>query len=112
MIPKPVVLSSTLQLQVQHHLASATLRLWADGRLIYTHALRGEATKHLVVFKKVEGTDKDALKLPAGKHKIKVEVEAEGYDRSNTIQANLSHDQAQVLEVRCNKDTLDLKLDQ
>ncbi len=111
-VPKPAALSSTLQLQVQHHLASATLRLWSDGRLIYTHALRGEATKHLVVFKKVEGTEKEALKLPAGKHKIKVEVEADGYDRSSTIQANLSHDQAQVLEVRCNKETLDLSLQQ
>ena len=109
-VAKPIVLSSTLELQVQHHLASATLRLWADGRLIYTHALHGEATKHLVVFKKVEGTDKEALKLPAGKHKIKVEVEAEGYDRSNTIQATLSHDQSQVLEVRCNKAALDLSL--
>ncbi len=108
--PKPVVLSSNLELQVQHHLASATLRVWSDGRLIYTHALHGEATKHLVVFKKVEGTDKEALKLPAGKHKIKVEVEADGYDHSNTIEATLSHDQPQTLEVHCNKETLDLSL--
>lgn len=109
-VSKPAVLSSTLQLQVQHHLASATLRLWADGRLIYTHALRGEATKHLVVFKKLEGTDKDALKLPAGKHKIKVEVEADGYDQSSTIQANLSHDEPHVLAVRCEKEKLGLTI--
>ena len=110
--PRPVVLSSTLQLQVQHHLTSGTLRLWSDGRLIYTHALHGEASKRLVVFKKVEGTDKDALKLPAGKHKIKVEVEADGYSQSSTIEANLSHNQPQVLEVRCNKDALGLSLQQ
>ena len=110
--PKPVILSSRLELQVQHHLASATLRLWSDGRLIYTHTLRGEATKHLVVFKKVEGTDKEAVKLPAGKHKIKVEVEADGYSHSSTIEATLSHDQPQTLEVRCNKETLDLSLQQ
>ncbi len=110
--PKPIILSSTLELQVQHHLASATLRLWSDGHLICTRALHGAATKHLVVFKKVEGIDKESLKLPAGKHKIKVEVEADGYNHSNTIEATLSHDQAQTLEVRCNKETLDLSLQQ
>jgi len=111
-VRNPIPLSSILELRVQHHLASGTVRVWSDGRLIYTHALHGEATKHLVVFKKVEGTNKDSLKLPAGKHKIKVQVEADGYNQSNTIQANLSHDQPQTLAVRCNKEALDLSLQQ
>jgi serine/threonine-protein kinase len=108
--PKPVPLASTLNLQVEHHLTSATLRVWSDGRLIYARALHGATKKHFVVFKKVEGTEIEAIKLPAGKHRIKVQVEADGYDQSNTIQANLSHDQPRLLEIRCDKQSLGLTL--
>ena len=108
--PKPVPLSSTLQLHVEHHLAAATLRIWSDGHLIYTHDLRGEAKKHLVVFKKVKGSDADIVHLLAGKHHLRVQVEAEGYDQSNTILANLSHVQPQTLQIRCDKEKLDLTL--
>jgi serine/threonine protein kinase len=107
---KPPALSSTLNLQVEHHLASGTLRIWSDGSLIYSHALHGEAKKRLVVFKKMQGSETEALKLPAGKHRIKVEVEADGYNQSNTIQANLTHDQPQLLEIRCDKQDLGLTL--
>jgi serine/threonine-protein kinase len=108
--PKPVPRSSTLQLQVEHHLAAATLRIWSDGHLIYTHALHGEAKKHLVVFKKVEGSDADIVHLLAGKHHLRVQVEADGYDQFNTIVANLSHVQPQTLQIRCDKEKLDLTL--
>jgi serine/threonine protein kinase len=108
--PKSVRPSAILELQVEHHLANATLRIWTDGRLIYTHALHGEAHKHLVVFKEVQGLDKEKVHLPAGQHRIKVQVEGEGYDESNAIQADLSHDQPQVLQIRCEKEKLYLAL--
>jgi len=99
-----------LQVLVEHHLAAATLRIWSDERLIYTHALRGEARKHLVVFKKMEGIDAELLRLPAGKHQLRVQVEADGYDQSNMIVANFSQDQSQTLQVRCDKENLALIL--
>ena len=108
--PKPVPPSSMLQVLVEHHLAAATLRIWSDERLIYTHALRGEARKHLVVFKKMEGIDAELLRLPPGKHQLRVQVEAEGYDQSNMIVANFSQDQPQTLQVRCDKENLALTL--
>jgi hypothetical protein len=58
----------------------------------------------------MQGSETEALKLPAGKHRIKVEVEADGYNQSNTIQANLTHDQPQLLEIRCDKQDLGLTL--
>ncbi len=108
--PKPVRPSSILELQVEHHLPSATLRIWSDGRLIYTHALHGQARKHLVVFKEVQGLDKEKVHLPAGKHHIKVQVEGDGYHESNAIQADLSPDQHQVLQIHCEKEKLSLAL--
>ncbi len=110
--PKPVPPSSTLQIQIEHHLASGTLRVWSDGRLVYKHALHGEPRKHLVVFKEMEGTDtaKELVRLPAGKHRIRVQVEADGYNQSNLIQANLAHDQPGLLHIRCDKQKLDLAL--
>jgi len=107
--PKPLP-SSELQLQVEHHLTSATLRIWSDNRLVYRRTLHGEATKHLVVFKKVEGNDREALRLPVGKHKIRVEVEGDGYDQSGTIQADLTHDQPQILAIHCKKEKLGLTI--
>lgn len=101
---------STLQVQVEHHLAAATLRMWSDGRLVYTHDLHGESKKHLVVFKKVEGTDAETVRVPAGKHHIRVQIEADGYDQSDAILATFSRDQTQVLQVRCDKDKLALTL--
>jgi serine/threonine-protein kinase len=108
--PKPVALSSSLQLQIEHHLATATLRVWSDDHLISSYVLHGEARKHLVVFKQVDGAAKETLHIPAGKHRIRIRVEAAGYDQSNTILANLSHDQPQLLKVRCDKEKLDLAL--
>jgi len=104
--------SSILQLAVEHHFPSGTLRVWSDGRLICTHALHGEAKKRMVIFKQVQGSNLQALLLPSGKHQIKVQVEAEGYDQSNIIQAELSQDQSQVLQIRCDKEKLELALQQ
>jgi serine/threonine-protein kinase len=108
--PKVAAPSSVLNLQVEHHLANATLRIWSDGHLVYTHPLHAEAKKRLIVFKKIEASEKETLKLPAGNHRIKVEVEADGYNQSNTIQANLTHNQPQLLEIRCDKQNLGLTL--
>ena len=101
---------SALQVAVDHHLASGMLRIWSDGRLICTHALHAEAKKRLVVFKQLQGSEQQTLRIPAGNHHIRVEVEAEGYDQSNTIQANLTSDQAHVLQVHCDRQKLDLAL--
>ena len=107
---KPPAQMSALQVAVDHHLASGMLRIWSDGRLICTHALHAEAKKRLVVFKQLQGSEQQTLRIPAGNHHIRVEVEAEGYDQSNTIQANLTSDQAHVLQVHCDRQKLDLAL--
>jgi eukaryotic-like serine/threonine-protein kinase len=105
---KPATPSSALQVQVEHHLSSAVLRIWSDGHLVCTHTLRGEAKKRLVVFKQMQGLEDQTLRLPVGNHSIRVQVEANGYDQSNMIQANLTYDQPHLLQVRCDKQKLDL----
>jgi hypothetical protein len=66
----------------------------------------------MVIFKQMQGSTLQALLLPTGRHQIKVEVEGDGYDQSNIIQADLSQDQSQVLQIHCDKERLALSLQQ
>ncbi len=67
-----VVPLSNLDLAVQHQFKDATLFVWVDDKLILTKPLHGAAQKHLVVFNGLKGVESETLKIPAGKHVIRV----------------------------------------
>jgi hypothetical protein len=67
-----VVPLSNLDLAVQHQFKDATLFVWADDKLMLTKPLHGAAQKHLVVFNGLKGVESETLKIPAGKHVIRV----------------------------------------
>jgi serine/threonine protein kinase len=62
----------TLDLAVQHQFIDATLYVWIDDRLALTRPLHGGNQKHLVVFNGVRGVDSETLKIPAGKHVLRL----------------------------------------
>ncbi len=74
--PRPakqiVVPLSTLDLAVQHQFKDATLFVWVDDKLMLTRPLHGATQKHLVVFNGLRGVESDTLKIPAGKHVVRV----------------------------------------
>jgi eukaryotic-like serine/threonine-protein kinase len=67
-----VVPLSTLDLAVQHQFKDATLFVWVDDKLMLTRPLHGANQKHLVVFNGLRGVESDTLKIPAGKHVVRV----------------------------------------
>jgi eukaryotic-like serine/threonine-protein kinase len=67
-----VVPLSNLELAVQHQFKDATLFVWVDDKLMLTKPLHGAAQKHLVVFNGLKGVESETLKIPAGKHVIRV----------------------------------------
>ena len=99
---------SLLQLQLQHHFKSGTISVWSDDHLLYTHDIRGEATKKLVLFHGVEGINSADLHIPAGEHKLRVRVQSpeSAYDQSAEVDAKLVKDAEQVLAVKCDKQRL------
>jgi len=67
-----VVPTSTLNLAVQHQFKDATLFVWVDDKLTLTRPLHGAAQKRLVVFNGLHGAESETLKIPAGKHVLRV----------------------------------------
>jgi len=106
--PKPSSEVSLVQLHLQHHFKSGTVSVWSDDQLLYTHDIRGEATKKLVLFHGVEGISSADLHIPTGEHKLRVRVQSpEGtYDQSGEVDATLRKDTEQVLTVKCDKQHL------
>jgi tRNA A-37 threonylcarbamoyl transferase component Bud32 len=82
-----VVPSCNLDLAVQHQFKDATLFVWVDGKLALTRPLHGGTQKRMVVFSGIHGVDSETLKIPAGKHVLRVRALSsdETIDLSKTI---------------------------
>ena len=82
-----VVPSCNLDLAVQHQFKDATLFVWVDGKLALTRPLHGGTQKRMVVFSGIRGVDSETLKVPAGKHDLRVRALSsdETIDLSKTI---------------------------
>jgi hypothetical protein len=111
-VPKSPAETSLLQLHLQHHLRAGTVSVWSDGRLLYTHEIRGETTKKLVLFRGVEGLNSADLHVPTGEHTLRVRVQSEdnSYDQSAEIGAKVRKDAEQVLTVKCDRQRLSLTM--
>jgi tRNA A-37 threonylcarbamoyl transferase component Bud32 len=87
--PEAVASLSNLDLGVQHQFKDATLFVWVDDQLALTRPLHGGPQKHLIVFNGVRGVDSETVKIPAGKHALRVRALSsdETIDLSKTISA-------------------------
>jgi hypothetical protein len=82
-----VVPVSNLELAVQHQFKDATLYLWVDDNLTLTRPLHGGTQKRLILFSGVRGVESQTLKIPAGKHVLRVRAVSadETIDLSKTV---------------------------
>jgi serine/threonine protein kinase len=80
---------SNLDLAVQHQFRDATLFVWIDDRLALTRALHGGTQKRMVVFNGIRGVDSETLRVPAGRHALRVRALSadETIDLSKTVTA-------------------------
>jgi serine/threonine-protein kinase len=100
-----VVPSCTLDLAVQHQFKDATLFVWVDNRLALTRPLHGGTQKRMVVFSGIRGVDSETMKIPAGKHALRVRTLSsdETIDLSRTISAEFIGGGDKALQVTFDK---------
>ena len=96
---------SSLQVWIGHHFTDASLLIWMDDKLVYTHALSGEVKKRMVLFKGVQGYASEILQVPAGEHRIRVRVESsdDSYNESASLTATLPPNGERTLRIEADK---------
>jgi hypothetical protein len=111
-VPQATVGMAELQIEIDDPFADAKASVWLDNRLVYSTSIRGEATKHALLFRHVAGHESRTVHYPAGEHQVHVRVEstANGFDQSRTIAAKLAAGQETTLHVTCDKRADDLQV--
>jgi hypothetical protein len=97
--------ASNLDLAVQHQFKDATLFVWVDDQLALTRPLHGGNQKRLIVFNGVRGVDSETLKIPSGKHALRVRALSsdETIDLSKTISTEFVGGAEKSLQVTFDK---------
>jgi serine/threonine-protein kinase len=85
----PRIPAALLEIEVDHKFVDATLSVWVDDLLTYSHPLEGIEKRHLVMFHQVQGHEFHAMQISPGKHLLKVQISSG---------ANLSEQQAATIE--------------
>jgi serine/threonine protein kinase len=91
-----------LQIEVEHHFTIASVSVWFDDHLVYQQSLRGNKQRRALVFRRVAGHQFNAIKVPSGRHMVRVRVhsESDSYDQSKII-ADASIPGASLLRIVC-----------
>ena len=97
--------AAMLEIEVDHKFAEARISIWVDEELTYTHPLQGTQIKHMVVFRRVQGHEFHAVQIPAGKHRLRVEVSpgAGASDQSGMVEAEFAGGSEKMLRVQFTK---------
>jgi serine/threonine protein kinase len=96
---------ATLEIEIQHKFPTAHLAIWVDDHLIYTHLLAGNDKKTLGVFHHISGHEFHAMQIPAGQHRLRVQVTAiagpgsPAFDGSASLDGDFSSGQENMLHV-------------
>jgi serine/threonine protein kinase len=103
--PATVVPLSNLDLAVQHQFRDATLFVWVDDHLALTRSLHGGPQKRMIVFNGIRGVDSETLRIPAGRHALRVRALSsdETIDLSKTVTAEFIGGGEKSLQVTIDK---------
>lgn len=95
--------SATLDIEVDHKFAEAKLSIWVDDRLSYTRTLEGTDKKHLVLFHHVRGHEIHAMPIPAGSHRLRVQVTSGENSSDQSVTGDFSSGSEKLLQVSVDK---------
>ena len=112
--PSATAPPALLEIEVEHKFADASLSIWVDDRLTYTHTLEGTDKKHLVVFHQVQGHEFHATQLSPGKHLLRVQVTsgAANDEQSGTVTGEFVSGKEKMLHIQFTKQgKMDLSLE-
>ncbi len=105
---------ATLDIEIEHRFTEASLSIWVDSKLSYTHTLEGVDKKKLVVFHSVQGHEFHAMNVPPGNHELRVQVTAasDPTDHSGTVTGEFFSGKEKTLRVHFDKHSeMDLSLE-
>jgi serine/threonine protein kinase len=99
------VTEANLSIEIEHHLASAQASLWLDGKLVYSHSLKGETKQHALLFKQTKGFTSHNLRIAAGKHEIRVRIKSadNSYDQTQTVVGDCPASRKNILHITADK---------
>jgi len=103
--------TAKLRVEILHQFASGKASVWVDDQLVMDQDLRGN-TQHHGLFRSVVMNERTSLQFATGKHKLQVRVTSplSMYDKSETVEANLTAGTEHVLYVNCDKRKLQVNL--
>ncbi len=95
------VQAASLHIKCLHGFRAAELSVWVDDDLAYTRTLTGGVKKRLGVFETVQGSFSETIRVPAGRHVVRVRVSSpdEGYDQTKEIDGELVQDGRRTLDI-------------
>jgi serine/threonine protein kinase len=107
-----VVPLSNLDVAVQHQFKDATLFVWVDDQLALTRPLHGGLQKRMVVFNGIRGVDSETLRIPAGRHALRVRALSadETIDLSKTVSAEFIGGAEKSLQVTFDRHNTAMRL--
>lgn len=92
---------STLVIGITHPFTDGNVSVSSDTRVLFTHPLKGETSKRLGLFQKVQGHETGSVHLPVGAHQLSVHVEskADGYDQLKTLSVDMERGETRTLQI-------------
>jgi hypothetical protein len=84
--PPPAVEPGRLAIDFDHHLKTGTLRVWVDDELVLDDRIDAGVEKKVVLFKVRKGSYKEVLDVPAGTHRVRVQLRWDDHQRTESIE--------------------------
>jgi len=105
------VADSNVEIRIENRFSDATLKVWIDDNLAYSHPLHDGHKKRLML---LGGGAKEAITIPvsAGKHALRIEVRSasEKYDETKSVDGEFLSGGERVLAISFDKHSHDMRL--
>jgi hypothetical protein len=109
--PASTVADSNVEIRIENRFSDATMKVWIDDNLAYSHPLHDGHKKRLML---LGGGAKEAITIPisAGKHALRIEVRsaAEQYDETKTVESDFLSGGERILAISFDKHSRDMRL--
>jgi serine/threonine-protein kinase len=104
---------SALLIDVEHHFSDGSISVWSADELLYSHPLKTESKKRLILFRTAQGHASSTVPLIAGQHRLRVHVQSssDDYDEFKTISGNFTHGQKRTRQITFHGKQSDMHLE-